>query len=170
MTSTTPAVPPSPGATTPGGTLIPLPSTGTGGVAGGTGGTGSGGTTAPGHVGNASQTTFTIPHGIHFPIFDGNDWAHWSGTMEAILILYEADNVIRHSTCPARVDKDDWAGVHRRAKAYLRLYIKPDVYSHVASEVDYPSFKEKWDVLSILYGSAVGSTTIFNVWTNLITG
>src|SRR5258708_1100425 len=111
--STTPAAP-APGSTTPGGTIIPLPSTGSGGVSGGTGASGSGGTTASGRIGNAAQTTFTIPHGVHFPIFDGSEWTHWSGTMEAILVLYKADDVICYDSAPTGVDPADWAQVHHR--------------------------------------------------------
>src|SRR6202158_6183477 len=158
-TSTTPAAP---ATHTPGGTLIALPPTG------GSGGTAAGGTTAPARITAAGMSTFNIPHGIHFPIFNGEDWPQWSGTMEAILVLYEADDVIRHASPPLGVDVAEWNSVHRRAKAYLRLYIKPDIYSHIASEVDYPTFKDKWDVLSIMYGGAVGSTAIFNQWISLI--
>ena len=122
--STTPAAPPA--THTPGGTLIPLPASGTAG-SGGTSGTAAGGTTAIARLAGASSSTFAIPHGIHFPIFNGEDWPHWSGTMEAILVLYEADDVIRHLTAPHGVDLDDWNLVHHRAKAYLRLYIKPDM-------------------------------------------
>src|ERR1700692_1805287 len=164
--TTTPAA--APATHTPGGTLIPLPPTSGAAGSGGSGGTAAGGTTATARIAGASITTFNIPHGIHFPIFNGEDWPHWSGTMEAILVLYEADDVIRHSSAPSGVDPDDWNAVHHRAKAYLRLYIKPDIYSHIASEVDYPTFKDKWDVLSIMYGGAVGSTAVFNQWISLI--
>ena len=74
----------------------------------------------------------------------------------------------RYNACPSGVDKDDWAQVHRRAKAYLRLYIEPHIYSNIASEVEYPTFKDKWDVLKRLYGGAAGSTAIFNTWIELI--
>jgi len=167
MSSTTAPLAPPP-THTPGGTLIALPPSGGIAGTGGTGGTAAGGTTAVARLAGATSSTFAIPYGIHFPIFNGEDWPHWSGTMEAILVLYEADDVIRHSTAPHGVDLDDWNLVHRRAKAYLRLYIKPDIYSHIASEVDYPTFKDKWDVLNIMYGGAVGSTAVFNQWISLI--
>ena len=157
--STTPAAP---GTHTPGGTIIPLPSTGTGGVSGGTGASGSGGTVPAGCIAGASATTFNVPNGVNLPRFNGKDWANWSGTMEAILVLYEADDVICYDACPTGVDVDDWAQVHRRAKAYLCLYIEPHIYSNIASEVEYPTFKDKWDVLKCLYGGATGSTAIFN--------
>ena len=163
--STTPAAP---GTTTPGGTIVPLPSTGTGGVSGGTGASGSGGTIPAGRIAGASATTFNVPNGVNLPRFNGKDWANWSGTMEAILVLYEADDVIRYDACPSGVDVDDWAQVHRRCKAYLRLYIEPHIYSNIASEVEYPTFKDKWDVLKRLYGGAAGSTAIFNTWIELI--
>src|SRR6202158_6036634 len=167
MSSTTAPLAPPP-THTPGGTLIALPPTGGIAGSGGTSGTAAGGTTAPACITAAGMSTFNIPHGIHFPIFNGEDWPNWLGTMEAILVLYEADNVIRHASPPLGVDVAEWNSVHRRAKAYLRLYIKPDIYSHIASEVDYPTFKDKWDVLSIMYGGAVGSTALFNLWVSLI--
>ena len=40
--------------------------------------------------------------GSHLPLFDGSDWATWAGTLEAILVLYEADDVITNDTCPCR--------------------------------------------------------------------
>ena len=168
MTSTTtPAAPPT-GTHTPGGTLIALPPTGGVAGAGGSGGTAATGTTSALRIANTNLGAFNIPSGIHFGIFDGNNWAHWSRTMEAILVMYEADDVIRHQTCPSGTDIDEWAAVHQRAKAYLRLYIRPDIYSHIASETDLPTFKEKWDVLNLMYGGAIGSTTIFNLWVSLI--
>jgi transposase InsO family protein len=48
------------------------------------------------------------------------------------------------------------------------LYTKQDVYSLVASEVDFPTFKHKWDVLKATYSGEAGSTTIFNMWINLM--
>ena len=107
--STTPAAP---GTHTPGGTIIPLPSTGTGGVSGGTGASGSGGTIPARRFAGASATFFNVPNGVHLPRFDGKDWANWSGTMEAILVLYEADDVIHYDACPTEVDVDDWSQVH----------------------------------------------------------
>jgi hypothetical protein len=75
--------------------------------------------------------------------------------LEAILTLYEAEDIINHLTPPTGVAQDDWDAVQRRGKAYMRLYTKPDVYSLVASDVDYPSFKAK-----------VGSTEVHLLWTS----
>src|SRR6202453_2326768 len=150
---------------TPGSTLIPLPSTG------GTGSTlpttAPGGTTAASRVSSAYIATFAIPHGITLPLFDGSDWATWAGTLEAILVLYEADNVITNDTCLFGTPVDQWNQVARRAKAYLHLYIKPDVYSLIGSEVDFPTFKSKWDHLRNTYGGGSGTTTVFNTWIQL---
>ena len=68
---------------------------------------------------------------------------------------------------PVGTPVDEWAQVHRRAKAYLRLYIKPDVYSLIASEIDFPTFKSKWDHLRNTYGGGSGTTTVFNTWIQL---
>jgi hypothetical protein len=45
-------------------------------------------------ISNASLTTFGLPSGIALPQLDGSNWAHWSGTLEAILTLHEAEDVI----------------------------------------------------------------------------
>src|SRR6204780_3028374 len=82
----------------------------------------SGGTSGGSRISAANATTFNVPHGVNLGHFDGSDWTNWSNTLEAILCLYEADDVVRHATCPAGTDIDEWAAVHRRALAYLRLY------------------------------------------------
>jgi hypothetical protein len=131
--------------------------------------TGTTGTAAITCISNTSLSTFGLPSGIALPQLDGSNWAHWSGTLEAILTLYEAEDVIRLSTNPdpANISAEVWDSLQRRAKAYLRLYTKQDVYSLVASEVDLPTFKHKWDVLKTTYSGESGSTTIFNMWINL---
>ena len=68
---------------------------------------------------------------------------------------------------PSAHPVDEWTQVHRRAKAYLRLYVKPDVYSLIASEIDFPTFKAKWDQLRNTYGGGSGTTTVFNTWIQL---
>jgi hypothetical protein len=108
-----------------------------------------------------------MPSGIHLPQFDGTGWANWSGTLEAILTLHEAEDVFTIGTRPSGVDVDDWSSVQRRTKAYLCLYVKQDIYSLIASDTDYPTFKAKWDKLKDIYGGASGSTTIFNLWIQL---
>src|ERR1700677_4512606 len=128
---------------TPGGTLIPLPGSSVPIIT-------AGGTTTAGRISSAHITTFGIPHRINLAIFDGSDWATWAGTMEAILVLHEADDVIIHDTCPLGTPVDKWAQVARRAKAYLRLYIKPDVFSLIASEIDFPTFKSNGIICATL--------------------
>src|SRR5260370_8058773 len=68
---------------------------------------------------------------------------------------------------PSRVDKGEWDSLQRRTKAYLCLYVKPDVFSLIASDAKFPTFKNKWEKLKQVYGSATGSTTIFNLWIQL---
>jgi hypothetical protein len=132
--------------------------------------TGTTGTAATTRISNASLSTFGLPSGIALPQLDGSNWAHWSGTLEAILTLHEAEDVIRLSTNPdpANISAEVWDSLQRRAKAYLCLYTKQDVYSLVASEVDLPTFKHKWDVLKATYSGESESTTIFNMWINLM--
>ena len=125
------------------------------------------GTSASTRVSNAHSSTFAIPNGIALTQFDGSDWANWSNTLEAVLCLHEANDIVRHAAPPAGVDPGEWNVVHRRGLAYLRLFIKPDIYSLIASSVDYPTFFDKWQVLSNTYGGASGSTTIFNLWISI---
>ena len=150
---------------TPGGTPISLPPVG--GTGPSTAPAATGITTTATRIAGASGSGFNMPSGVNLPHFDGSDWVLWSSTLEAVLCLYEADDVTRHATCPAGVDVDDWAMVHRRALAYLRLFIKPDIYSLIASNVDYPTFFHKWELLRNTYGGAAGSTTVFNTWITL---
>jgi hypothetical protein len=121
-------------------------------------------------ISNTSLSTFGLPSGIALPQLDGSNWAHWSGTLKALLSLFEAEDVICLSTNPdpANVSAEVWDSLQRRAKAYLCLYTKQDVYSLVASDMDLPTFKHKWDVLKATYSGESGSTTIFNMWINLM--
>ena len=154
---------------TPGGSTIPLPpavpSVPTSGPS--TGPAPAGGTSASTRISNANASTFAVPNGIALTQFDGSDWANWSNTLEAVLCLHEADDIVRHATPPAGVDVNEWNVVHRRGLAYLRLFIKPDIYSLIASSVDYPTFFDKWQLLSNTYGGTSGSTTIFNLWISI---
>jgi hypothetical protein len=118
-------------------------------------------------VSNTYNTTFGMPSGIHLTQFDGSDWNHWSGILEAILTLHEAEDVFRFTYVPSGTELHEWDSIQRRTKAYLRLYVKSDVYSLIASNSDYPHFKNKWDILKVTYGGASGSTTIFNLWIQL---
>ena len=101
---------------------------------------------------------------ISLPVFDGSDYNTWAGTLEAILVLHEADDVIFNDTAPAGTNPGEFATISRRAKAYLCLFIKPDAYSLIASDTDYPTSKQKWDQLRNTYGGTSGSTIIFNTW------
>jgi hypothetical protein len=108
-----------------------------------------------------------MPSGIHLPLFNGTEWNHWSGTLEALLTLHEAKDVFRLHHPPTGVDQDEWESIQRRTKAYLCLYVKSDMYLLIASNADYPTFKDKWEKLKETYGGASGSTTIFNLWIQL---
>ena len=119
-------------------------------------------------INNANGGQFGMPSGVKLEQFDGTGWNQWSGIMEAILTLHEAEDVIDLTSAPPKVPDFDWNSVQRRTKAYLRLYLKPDVYSLIASDTEYPTFKHKWDKLKLTYGSTMGSTTVFNNWIQLI--
>ena len=96
-------------------------------------------------IGSTANTTFGVPAGITLPQFDGMGWANWSGILEALLALHEAEDMFLIDECPDDVDEDDWNSIQRRTKAYLRLYVKQDVYSPIADDTLLPSFKHKWD-------------------------
>jgi|HubBroStandDraft_3_1064219.scaffolds.fasta_scaffold53423_2 hypothetical protein len=119
-------------------------------------------------LGTASASVFNMPLGITLPLFDGTEWQNWSGILKALLALHEAEDVFDLNTRPNQVSIEDWNSVQRRTKAYLHQYVKQDVYSLIASETDYPTFKHKWDRLKKTYGGASGSTTIFNLWIQLM--
>src|SRR6202046_1017480 len=172
--SSTPAAP-APGSAGPSGGSGSAGPSGGSGSSGGSAGAGPSGGSAPGggtsassRISAANATTFHVPSGVNLGHFHGSDWTNWSNTLEAILCLYEADDVVRHATCPAGTDIDEWAAVHRRALAYLRLYIKPDIYSIISSNIDYPTFYDKWQVLQNTYGGASGSIAVFNIFIQLI--
>src|SRR5712671_574138 len=118
-------------------------------------------------VNNTYGSTFGIPTRIKLEQFDGLDWANWSGIMEAILTLHEAKDLLRFTSAPTNVPTIEWESIQRRVKAYLHLYIKPDVYSLIASGTDLPTFKDKWDKLKDTYSGASSSTTAFNLWRQL---
>jgi hypothetical protein len=122
-------------------------------------------TAALSRISNASISTFRVPSGIQLPQLYGSNWTLWSGILEALLTVHEAEDVIHHTTNPdpANITGDVWDSVQRRAKAYLRLYTKQDVYSLVASDMDLPTFKQKWDVLKATYSGEAGSTSVFNM-------
>ena len=118
-------------------------------------------------IGSTTNMTFGMPAGITLPQFNGTGWANWSGILEALLALHEAEDVFLIDECPDDINEDDWNSIQRRTKAYLRLYIKQDVYSLIADDTTLPSFKHKWDRLSATYSGTSGRTTIFNLWIQL---
>ena len=107
-------------------------------------------------VNNAYNTTFGMPASVHLEKFDGTNWENWSGTLEAILALHEANDIILLPRHPVATDAAKWRSVQRRTKAYLCLYMTQEVYSLIASETDYPSFYDKWQKLKETYGGALG--------------
>jgi hypothetical protein len=134
-----------------------------------TGGTG-GGPTLPtvsaARIKAASNSTFSMPLGTTLEVLSGQNWSVWSGVITAILQLNEVDAILTHKTCPAGVNEDDWGSVQKKTKAYLCLYCSADVFSTVASNTDFPSFKHKFDRLKETY-RGVGSTAVFNLWIEL---
>ncbi len=145
----------------------PAPTSGTG-----TTGGGGGSSKAPlpsvsaGRLKTAASSPFTMPPGTHLEALTGQNWNVWSGVLSAILELNEVDSILSYDSVPSGVDQDDWSSIQKKTKAYLRLYCALDVYSTVESDVDYPSFKDKYDHLRDTYGG-VGSTAVFNLWIEL---
>jgi hypothetical protein len=119
-------------------------------------------------VGQAYTTTFSMPSGIKLSQFNGSDWSNWLGILEALLTLHEAKDIFAAKLAPLGVDKTEWDSLRWRIKAYLYLYIKPDIFSLITSDAKFSTFNDKWDKLKQVYGSATGSTTIFNLWIQLI--
>src|SRR5258708_28989656 len=44
---------------------------------------------------------------------------------------------------------------------------KTNIFSLIASDAEFPTFKDKWEKLKQVYGGATCSTTIFNLWIQL---
>jgi hypothetical protein len=88
-----------------------------------------------------------MPAGITLPIFNSSDWGNWSGILEALLALHEAEDMFDLDMRPSQVSNNNWNSVQRRTKAYLCLYVKQDVYSLIALDTNFPTFKDKWDRL-----------------------
>src|SRR5258708_17280012 len=131
----------------------------------------SGSTSSPANthtcLGQAYSTTFSMPSGIKLSQFDGSNWSNWLGILKALLTLHEAEDIFALKMAPSRVDKSEWDSLQRRTKAYLHLYVKPNVFSLIASDAEFPTFKNKWEKLKQVYGGATSSTTIFNLWIQL---
>ena len=53
---------------------------------------------------NLYNAAFRIPPRVKLQQFDGNDWSDWSGTFEAILTLYEAEDHLCYHIPPFDVD------------------------------------------------------------------
>ena len=107
-----------------------------------------------------------MPPGTSLEPLAGPNWSVWHKIITAILRMNEVDAILTNETCPTGVDPDDWNSVQKRTQAYLSLYCAPDVYSIVANDTDFPSFKHKFDRLQETYGG-VGSTAVFNLWIEL---
>jgi hypothetical protein len=121
-------------------------------------------------INNSSLTTFSLPSGIALPKLNGANWTHWSQMFEALLTIQEAEDLINLDTNPnpANISVEVWSSLQRRGKAYLCLYTDQDVHSLVASDVQFLTFKSKWDALKALYSGQEGSTSVFNMWIALV--
>ena len=51
-------------------------------------------------IGSTANMTFSMPVGITLPQFDGMGWANWSGILEVLLVLHEAEDVFLIDECP----------------------------------------------------------------------
>ena len=147
----------------------PAPPAGSGGS--GTGSAGGGGSSKPAsfsaaRIKTAAATTFSMPPGTQLEVLSGSNWSSWSGVFSAFLQLNDIDCILTHETLPSGVDSDNWNSIQKKAKAFLRLYCTTDVYSAVESDINFPSFKAKFEQLRDTYGS-VGSTSTFNLWIRL---
>jgi len=118
-------------------------------------------------LGTTGNTMFGMPASITLPQFDRTGWSNWSGILEALLALHEVEDMFILDAHPTGVNTVDWNSIQRRTKVYLHLYVKQDVYSLIADDTAFPTFKHKWDRLSATYGGTLGSTTIFNLWIQL---
>ena len=114
----------------------------------------------------AASSVFIMPPGTQLEVLSGLNWNTWSGVFQALLQLNDVDDILKHDSLPSGVDSDDWNSIQKKTKAYLRLYCSPDIYSIVESDVDFPTFKAKFNQLQETY-AGTGSTAIFNLWIGL---
>jgi hypothetical protein len=130
----------------------------------------AGGTTLPtvsaARIKMAATSNLSIPSGTTLEVLTGQNWNTWSGVLCAIFQFLDIDSILTHTTLPSGVDAEDWSPVQKKTTAYLRLHCQPDVYATVESEVNFPSFKHKFDRLKETYGG-VGSTAVVNLWIEL---
>jgi hypothetical protein len=119
---------------------------------------------------SSSLSTFALPSGINLPKLNGANLTYWSQTFKALLTIQEAEDIITVDTNPdpANISNEQWDSLMKRGNAYLCLYTDQDVYSLVASNIQFPNFKSKWDALKALYSGQEGSTSIFNMWIALV--
>ena len=117
-------------------------------------------TTVTRHIGNAYNSTLSVPAGIVLKQFDGNDWWTWSKTFEAVFTLIEMEDILLLSYCPSTADINEWNSLCHRAGVFLCFYICPDIYSQIDNEDVYPSPAEKWTRLQEICGGKSGSVTI----------
>ena len=108
-----------------------------------------------------------MPPGTQLEVLSSSNWSSWSGVFSAFLQFNDIDCILTHETLPSGVDSDNWNSIQKKAKAFLRLYCTTDVYSAVESDINFPSFKAKFEQLRDTYGS-VGSTSTFNLWIELM--
>ena len=95
------------------------------------------------HISNAYNTAFGIPPGVKLQQFDGSDWPDWSGTFEAILTLYKAEDHLCYHIPPFDADPVEWANVQQQLKAYLHLYMLSGVYSQISDKFAFLTVKDR---------------------------
>ena len=61
------------------------------------------------HITNSYNAAFRIPPRVKLQQFDRNDWSDWSGTFEAILALYKAEDHLCYHIPPFDADPAEWA-------------------------------------------------------------
>lgn len=103
----------------------------------------------------AASSPFVMPPGTHLEVLTGQNWNVWSGVLCAILQINKVDSILTYDTLPMKVDQDNWDLVQKKSKAYLQLYCTSDIHATVESEVDFPTFKHKYDHLKDTYGGIV---------------
>ena len=102
----------------------------------------------------------------HFEVLTGQNWNIWARTLGAILHLNEIEAILQYDTAPSPVGADNWTLIQKKALAYLCLYCAADVYSIVESDINFPTFKDKYNRLCDTYGG-IGSMAVFNLCVEL---
>ena len=100
---------------------------------------------------SVAASNLTIPSGTPLEVLSGLNWNTWSGVLCAILQFLDVDSILIYNTCPNVVDADDWSTIQKKITAYMHLHCWVDIFPTMELDVNFPTFKHKFDQLNKMY-------------------